>query len=110
MSNFDQPVFTLPKAQGVIHLALRSSWDKLRSNQRTITMVQAREIGRLIGVRGNPEFMDVSPESETAYALVLSYAQTSAEHVDKFAAMAAAVKANKANAKFIEQLKKDLGL
>ena len=110
MSNFDQPVFTLPKAQGVIHLALRDNWDALRSNQRTITMVQLRKVARLMGIKGNPVKIDVSPENETGYAMVLGFAQTSAEHVDKFAAMAAAVKANKANAKFIEQLKKDLGL
>ena len=110
MSNFDQPTFTLPKPQGVIHLALKSNWDKLRSNQRTITMVQARKALRLMGIKGNPEFVDISMDHPTAYAMVLDFAQTSAEHVDKFAAMAAAVKARNADRKFIEQLKKDLGL
>ncbi len=104
MSNFDQYVFTLPKAQGPIHAKLSSAWDKLRSNQRAVTMPQMRRnVLHPRGIKGNPPTFTIEHGS-VGYAEIINLANTTVEHIEKFVEQAEKSKTNRKNARLIARI------
>lgn len=107
MSNFAQFVFTLPANENdPIKAVLSKNWDQLKGDQRTLTQPQVR---RALGIPHTPSRITIQP-SNPGYATLIGLAQTSPEHVEKFETQKARAKENKANAKFIQNLRETFGL
>ena len=114
MSNFDQPVYAIPTKGRPIVITLRSDWDaQLSDTERVITLPQERKILRMLGIRGNPEKVTIS-KAHPLYAELIEtlagFAQTSEQHVEKFADMSAQDKVDRQNRKIIAALREYLSV
>jgi len=113
VSNFDQYTGPRPVKKGkaplTIDMSLETNWDQLPDTHFTITMVQMREALRTIGIKGNPAKVKLNERDHPqAYAIVMSYAHSSTEHVAKFDHQAAVRKQDLANRKIIARARETL--